>query len=137
MSEECEHLDGDYMGKCAICGDMVCGECYQSIFNTMICSAHEELEDEGEWELLGLYTSQESLDERRYFMQEQGITSIVVESEEDTTELYVPVDVKEDAFVALEGASEEVLQCDGCQVFFSKDAGTCPICGVRYAEEEA
>jgi hypothetical protein len=137
MAEECEHLDGDYMGKCAICGDMVCGECYQSIFNTMICSAHEELEDEGEWELLGLYTSQESLDERRYYLQEQGITSIVVESEEDTTELYVPADVKEDAFAALQGASEEVLQCDGCQVFFSKDSGTCPICGVRYVEEEA
>lgn len=137
MAEECEHLNGDYMGKCAICGDMVCGECYQSIFNTMICSAHENLVDEGEWELLGLYTTPEALVERRYFMQEQGITSIVVESEEDTTELYVPVDEKDDAYEVLQGTLEEVLQCDGCKVFFPRETGICPICGVQYAEEEA
>jgi len=136
MSTDCEHINGDFMGKCAICGDMVCGECFQTIFNTMICSAHELLEDESSWELLGLYNSETALDERRYFLLDQGVTSIIVESEEETTELYVPIDEKDDAFETLQGAAEEVLQCDSCRVFFSKDIETCPICGVRQVKEE-
>lgn len=136
MGTECEHPNGDYMGKCAICGDMVCGECFQSIFNTMICGAHEQLEDDSAWEMLGFYTSLASLEERRTFLQEQGVTSIAVESEEDTAELYVPIEEKDDGFEALQGASEDVLQCDSCKVFFSKETGTCPICGVQYVKEE-
>jgi hypothetical protein len=136
MAPECEHLDGDYIGKCAICGDMVCGECFQTLFNTVICSAHEELEDESAWELLGLYNSPSDLEERRYFLQEQGITSIVVESEEDMTELYVPIEEKDDAYETLSGASEDILQCDNCKVLYSEEVGNCPICGVRHVEEE-
>jgi hypothetical protein len=136
MGTECEHPNRDYMGKCAICEDVVCGECFQTIFNTVICEAHEQLEDESSWELLGYYASLASLEERRMFLQEQGVTSIAVESEEDTAELYVPIEEKDDAFAALQGASEDVLQCDSCKVFFSKETGTCPICGVQYVEEE-
>jgi rubrerythrin len=136
MGQECEHLDGDYVAKCAICGDMACGECFQTLFNTVICGQHEHLEDDSAWELLGFYTSPAALEERRYFMQEQGITSIVVESEDDMTEMYVPIEEKSDAFEALSGAGEDILQCDSCKVFFSKAVGTCPICGVRHVEEE-
>lgn len=136
MGTECEHPDGDFMGKCAICGDMVCGECFQTIFNTMICGAHEHLEEESSWELLGFYSSVAAVEEPRSLLQDQGVTSIAVESEEETAELYVPIEEKDDAFEALQGASEDVLQCDSCQVFFSKETETCPICGVRYIEEE-
>ncbi len=136
MGRECEHPDGDFVGKCAICGDMVCGECFQTIFNTVICSMHEELEDESEWELLGFYSSQASMEERRYFLQDQQVTSIVVESEDDVIELYVPIEEKGDAFEALQGAAEEVLQCNTCKVFYSQEVGACPICGVRHMEKE-
>jgi hypothetical protein len=137
MGKECEHPNGDFMGKCAICDNMVCGECFQTIFNTVICGEHEELEDESAWEMLGLYTSLTSLEERRQFLQDQGMTTIAVESEDDTAELYVPIDEKDDAFEALQGASDDELQCDNCKVFFSIESGACPICGVRYVEEEA
>ena len=131
MSTECEHLDGSYMGKCAICGDVVCGECFQTVFNAMICSAHEELEDEGTWELIGFYTSTAPVEERRYFLQDKNVTSLVVETEDDTIELYVPAEERDDAFAALAGPSEDQLQCNNCRVFFSPEVGTCPICGVR------
>lgn len=136
MGRECEHLDGDFVGKCAICGDMVCGECMQTIFNTVICSMHEELEDESSWELLGLYASDVDVEERRYYLQDQQITSIIVESEDDTIEMYVPLEEKDDAYEALQGAAEEILQCDNCKVFYSEEVGTCPICGVQQMEEE-
>jgi hypothetical protein len=137
MDEHCEHADGSYMGKCAICDNMVCGECFQTIFNTMICGEHGELEDESAWELVGFYTGNASVEERRYYLQEQSVTSIVVETDDDLIELYVPIEEKEEAFAALAGASEDTLQCDGCRVFFSKEIGTCPICGVRQLEEDS
>lgn len=136
MRDQCEHPDGSYMGKCAICDDMVCGECFQTIFNTMICGAHGDLEDEAVWELIGFYTSPGVMDERRYFLQEQSITSIVVETEDDMTEMYVPIEEKEDAFAALAGGSEDVFSCDACRVFYSKEVGACPICGVQQLEDE-
>jgi len=136
MGPECEHLDGDYVGKCAICGDMACGECFQTLFNTVICGAHQQLEDESAWELLGFYSSTAALEERRFFLMDQGVTSIVVESEDDMTELYVPIEEKDDAYETLSGAGENILQCDSCQVFYSEEVGTCPICGVRHVEEE-
>ena len=134
MGKKCEHLDGDFVGKCAICDDMVCGECMQTIFNTVICGAHEHLVDEPAWELLGFFTSRTSADEKRYFLQEQVVTSILVETEEDTIELYVPIEEKEEAYQALAGASEDVLHCANCRVFYSEDLETCPICGVRQDE---
>jgi len=128
---ECEHLDGNIMGKCAICGDLVCGECFEEIFNTMICSNHEDIMDEGEWELVGLYTSDHPMEETRYFLNEQGLTSIMVETDDDTIELYVPVVEKSDAFAVLGGEGDELLECKGCQVQYSREASACPICGVN------
>lgn len=132
---ECEHLDGNIMGKCAICGDLVCGECFEEIFNTMICSNHEELNDEGEWELVGLYTADHNIEESRYFLDEQGVTSILVETDDDTIELYVPSDEKPDAFAALGGENDDLLECQGCQVQYSREVGVCPICGVSAAAQ--
>ncbi|MCK4776494.1 MAG: hypothetical protein KAT30_16975 [Candidatus Krumholzibacteria bacterium] len=136
MDQECEHLNGDYVGKCAICGDMVCGECFQTLFNTVICAAHEQLEDESAWELLGFYGGSTLLDEPRHFLQEQGIMSVVVETEDDTIEMYVPIDEKNDAFEVLSGTGEGTVECDSCRVIYSDEIGTCPICGVRQVEEE-
>ncbi len=131
MADECEHLDGSIMGTCAICGETVCSECFRSIFNQIICSRHEALEDESAWELIGLYTSEASLEERRFFLEEQGITSIVVETEEDMLELYVPEDDKEDACAALLAASEETLFCPSCHIHFAPEMQVCPLCGVK------
>ena len=136
MDDRCEHLDGAYMGKCAICDDMVCGECFQTLFNTVICGNHGDLEDESAWELIGFYNSTGAVEERRYFLQEQNITSIMVETDEDVVELYVPIEEKDDAFAALSGASEEILSCESCKVFYSQEMGTCPICGVRQVGDE-
>ena len=136
MDDQCEHTEGAYMGKCAICDDMVCGECFQTLFNTVICSAHGDLEDESAWALMGFYTSPAAVEEKRYFLLEQGITSIVVETDDDVTELYVAIDEKDDAFSALSGASEDALSCDSCRVFFSAEMGACPICGVRQIEDQ-
>lgn len=136
MEDQCEHVDGTYMGKCAICDNMVCGECFQTLFNTVICGAHRDLEDESMWELIGFFTNQSAVEERRYFLQEQSLTSIVQETDEDVMELYVPSSEKEDAFAALSGASEEILSCESCKVFFSDNIGACPICGVRQVGDE-
>lgn len=134
---ECEHLDGNLMGKCAICGDMVCGECFQSIFNSVICSNHKELEDEGEWELMGFFTDSTAAEERRYFLSEQSLTSIVVEGDDDLIEFYVPVEEKEDAYNALLGPSEDVVNCENCQVLYSAEIEACPICGARNVDQES
>lgn len=134
---ECEHLDGNIMGKCAICGDIVCGECFQSLFNTIVCEKHEDLLDEGEWELIGFYVNEQALDERRYYLNEQEITSIAVETDDDTIELYVPVGEKDDAYAALVGATDEVWHCSNCKVFYSPELEACPACGNREETESA
>ncbi|MDH3198151.1 MAG: hypothetical protein OEO21_07905 [Candidatus Krumholzibacteria bacterium] len=134
---ECEHQDGDIMGSCAICGDTVCGECVQTVFDTMICSVHGDLEDEGAWELVGFYSGSVPIEERRFYLNEQGLTSLAVEADDDVTELYVPGEEKEDAYAVLSSASEDGLQCDDCRVYYSADLGSCPVCGVRTVEEES
>ena len=63
--EGCEHTEASPIGKCAICDRTVCSDCYRSIFNGMICDLHQALEDESDWALVGLYTSENALDERR------------------------------------------------------------------------
>jgi len=132
---ECEHQDGDIMGSCTVCGDTVCGECMQTVFDTIICSAHGDLEDEGAWELVGFYSSPTSMEERRFYLSEQGLTSLAVEADDDIIELYVPAEEKDDAYAALSGALD-ALHCDDCRVYYSPDLGTCPVCGARIIEEE-
>ena len=135
MGFDCEHEEGSPMGNCAICGAMTCSECFRTIFNQTICADHEDLEDESCWELVGFYTDETALDERRYYLEEQGITSIVVDTEEEAIELYVLVEEKEDAYAALISSGEDSLFCPSCQVQYSPELLTCPLCGVRVAEE--
>jgi hypothetical protein len=135
MGFDCDHGEGSPMGNCAICGNMTCSECFRTIFNQTICSAHEELEDEASWELVGFYTSEASLAERRFYLEEQGITSIVVDTDEEAIELYVPVEEKEDAYSALLSSGEETFFCPTCRIQYAPELQVCPLCGVRVTEE--
>ena len=123
------------MGNCAICGAMTCSECFRTIFNQTICAAHENLEDESCWELVGFYSNETAMAERRYYLEEQGITSIVVDTDEEMIELYVLEEEKEDAYAALVASGEDTLYCPSCRVQYAPDLHTCPLCGVRAAEE--
>ena len=134
---ECGHDDGAVMGTCVICGDAVCGECFQPLFDKMICGNHENLEDEGEWEIIGVYMSEAVMEDRRFFLSEEGITAIAVETAEETIELYVPVDDRDDAHAALSAPSEDTVHCPGCKIFYSLEADVCPLCGVREVENES
>lgn len=127
---ECEHPDGDILGTCSICGDMVCGECYNSIFNAMICGNHVPLEDEGEWEVIIYHVSPEAVEERRYFLNDQGVTLLINEGDDDVIELHVPVAEKDDAWELLHGESDDLIQCGTCRVLYSPEIGSCPGCGV-------
>ncbi|NIM22627.1 MAG: hypothetical protein GTN64_09495 [Candidatus Latescibacteria bacterium] len=122
------------MGTCSICGEMVCSECFRTVFNQVICDGHADLEDESAWELVGLYTSEGSLAERRYYLEEQAITSINVETDDETFELYVSEDEKEDAYAALVSSSEETLYCPVCQIQYAREMQECPLCGAQGQE---
>jgi hypothetical protein len=128
---KCDHSDGTHVGSCAVCGDPVCSECFQSLFNVVICSNHEGLEDEGEWELLALYSSSDGSDHLRYFLDDQGVASVVVENEEGAMEVYVPIEGKDDAWAALDGdaVGADMIKCDEDKLFFAREIGECPICG--------
>lgn len=132
----CEHPDENYVGKCAICGDMVCGDCFQTLFTGMICDEHGDLEDESAWELVGFYTSQHVLEERRYALEENSLASIAVETEDDIIELWVPGDQKEESIETMMVPSDETMRCPACSIFYSKDMGACPVCGIREPETE-
>jgi hypothetical protein len=92
---KCDHSDGTHVGTCAVCGDPVCSECFQSLFNVVICSNHEGLEDESDWELIALYSSSDGSDNLRFFLDDQGLASVAVENEEGTMEVYVPIEQKD------------------------------------------
>jgi hypothetical protein len=95
MEHGCEHEESSPIGKCAICGRTVCSECYREVFSAMICDLHQNLEDEAEWELVGYYADPSLLAERRYTLEDNGITSLVVETDDETIELYVPTGCNE------------------------------------------
>lgn len=117
------------MGKCAICDDMACGECFQTLFDATICGNHEELEDESMWEAIGFFTDTSAAENRRYYLTEQTVVSLVVESEDEMVELYIPSEQKEEAYDALAGDSEDAESCESCHIFYSKEISQCPICG--------
>lgn len=129
----CDHSDGTHVGTCAICGEPVCSECFQNLFNAtvMICANHEGLEDEGEWELLALYAAVEGAEALRFVLDDNGITSVMVENEEGGVEVYVPIEEKDDAWAALDGgeAGDDMIRCDEDRLYFSREIGECPICG--------
>jgi len=131
MGSVCEHEEGSPMGSCAICGEMICSECFRTVFNQNICGGHEELEEESSWELVGFYTSEASLKERRFYLEEQDLTSISVETDEESIELYVPESQRVEAYEALVSSGEETFFCGSCLVQYASELRVCPMCGVR------
>lgn len=131
MENGCEHTEGSPIGKCAICDRTVCGDCYRDVFNAMICDLHRELEDEAEWELIGFYSDSSALAQRRYVLEEHGITSLIAEPDEESVELYVPRNEKDDAYDALSGTADDTFACSDCRIQYSAGLDTCPICGVK------
>ncbi len=128
---KCDHSDGTHVGSCAVCADPVCTECAQPLFNVNICSNHEALEDESDWELIALYMTTDGSDTLRFFMDDHGVASVAVENEEGVMEVYVPIEEKDEAWAALEGgdAGEEMVKCDEDRLYFAREIGECPICG--------
>jgi RNA polymerase subunit RPABC4/transcription elongation factor Spt4 len=110
---------------------MVCSECYRTVYNQMICSAHEALEEESSWEVIGFYSDADSAAAVRFELIEQGLTSLAVEADADTIELYVPPDEKDDAWEIVCNLTGDFESCTPCRVHYSSDIGICPICGVK------
>ena len=135
MEHGCEHAEGSPIGKCAICERTVCTECYNDVFGTMICDMHRGLEDDSDWELVGFFSDAASVTRRRYVLEENGITSLVVDNEEEVVELYVPNDEKDDAFAALSASAENEISCSECKIQYTRDMETCPVCGAKAADD--
>ncbi len=135
--EACDHVGGSPVGQCAICDQMVCSECFQTVFNQAICNAHDKLEDEDEWVLVGFYSDREGLDERRYALADHSIPSVIAEVDEETIELYVPNNDKEEAFALLDTQAEYTVLCVECRIEFTKSVGDCPSCGVSRVQDAA
>jgi RNA polymerase subunit RPABC4/transcription elongation factor Spt4 len=131
MDRGCDHVDGSPMGVCAICGKTVCSECYRTVFNEMICDEHEALEDESAWELVGIYTDASAIADKRYQLEENGISSIVGQSEDEMAELYVPAEERDEGFAVLHASGDEGVVCNECRIEFSADMDACPLCGGR------
>lgn len=133
MEEGCEHTEASLIGKCAICDRTVCTECYNDVFGAMICDLHPGLEDESEWELVGIFTDASLVDQRRFDLEESGIAALVVDGEDENIEVYVPSDEKADAFATLAAAAGEEQNCPECQIQFAGDIENCPVCGEKPA----
>jgi hypothetical protein len=131
MEHGCEHIEGSPIGKCAICERTVCTECYNEVFGAMICDLHAGLEDDSEWELVAFFSDATLVTPRRYVLEENGITSLVVDHEDEAVELYVPNDEKEDAFASLLISADEETTCGECRILFAKELDSCPICGSK------
>jgi len=127
----CDHSEGSVMGKCAICGNIVCSECYRSVYNQMICGEHESLEEESAWEVIGFYSDSDKVAQARSALDERDVTSLIVEADADTIELYVPPEEKDDGWEALCSVDGDYLACRECRVHFSSDVGICPMCGSK------
>jgi RNA polymerase subunit RPABC4/transcription elongation factor Spt4 len=133
----CDHLDGSPMGVCAVCGKTVCSECFRTVFNDMICDEHESLEDESAWELVAIYTDPRVVADRRFHLEENGISSITVQSEEDAVELYVPAEDKDEGFAVLQSSGDDVGICAQCRIQYSAELDSCPLCGGKHTGPEA
>ena len=129
--EGCEHTEASPIGKCAICDRTVCSECYNDLFGMMICDLHSALEEESEWELVGFFSDAGFMAQRRYVLEEHGITSLVVDNEEEAVELYVSNEEKDDAFAVLSASAEDEHSCSECKIQFGKDMENCPVCGAK------
>jgi len=122
------------MGMCAICGKTVCSECYRTVFNETICDEHLALEDESGWELVGMFADPAVVVDRRYRLEENGIASLSVQSDEDVIELYVPAEEKVEGFAVLQATAEEGGLCYECRIQYPADHDVCPLCGGKHTE---
>ena len=122
------------MGMCAICGKTVCSECYRTVFNETICDEHLALEDESGWELVGMFADPAVVADRRYRLEENGIASLSVQSDEDVIELYVPAEEKVEGFAVLQATAEEGGLCYECRIQYPADHDVCPLCGGKHTE---
>lgn len=122
------------MGMCAICGKSVCSECYRTVFNETICDEHSTLEDEAGWELVGIFADPAVVVDRRYRLEENGIASLSVQSDEDVIELYVPAEEKVEGFAVLQATAEEGGLCSECRIQYPADHDVCPLCGGKHTE---
>jgi len=95
----------------------------------MICDLHPGLEDDSEWGLVGIFTDTNLVAQRRYDLEESGITVLAVEAEDDNIEVYVPNEEKDDAFAALTTGDEN--SCAECEIQFGEDIEICPVCGAK------
>jgi hypothetical protein len=89
------------------------------------------MEDESEWELVAYYTDTTMLEDRRYSLEEAAVAALVVESEDEATEIYVPIAEKEDAFAALSAVADGENMCGECLIQYSAELTECPVCGAR------
>jgi hypothetical protein len=128
---KCDHADGTLVGTCAVCGDPVCSECYTSLFNTVICSSHEGLDDESEWELVAMYQTESPVERVRYMLDDQALQSIAVENEDGLWDVYVPIAEKDEVWAALDGgeAGDDMVRCEECRVYYPRVTVECPVCG--------
>jgi hypothetical protein len=97
----------------------------------MICDQHKGMEDESDWELVGYYTDTTMLEERRYSLEEAAVATLVVDSEDEATEIYVPAAEKDDAFAALSVMADGEHMCAECKIQYSADLSECPVCGAK------
>jgi len=125
----CEHESGNLIGKCAICGEMICEDCYRSVYNQMMCGAHRDLEDESTWELAGSYHTNDPIDEVKFALGEHGVAALFVEVDTDTVELYVPEEDKESVWEMFKASSDADRLCHECKINFSDQVTLCPVCG--------
>ncbi len=137
MGEGCNHLDASPIGKCAICGKTVCSECYSTLFNEMICDEHGGLEEESAWVVIGYYSDDSIVVDKRFLLEDNGISSLSVETDDDVIELYIPGEAKDEAFAALQSSNDEARSCGECQVEYSSDIDSCPLCGEPSPDAEA
>ncbi len=133
MEKGCDHIDGSPMGMCAVCGKTVCSECYRTVFNEMICDEHEALEEDSAWALVGIYADAAVVTEKRFHLEENGISSIAVQNEEDAVELYVPTEEKDEGFAVVQSSGDEGGACVECQIQYSIDLEACPLCGGKHS----
>jgi hypothetical protein len=136
MGEGCDHLEGSPIGKCAVCGKTVCSDCYSTLFNEMICDEHDGLEEESAWEVIGFFSDESIVADKRFLLEDNGINSLAVESDDDVIELYVPAEGKDAAFVVLQTSIDEARSCEECLVQFSSNIDACPVCGERSPDAE-
>jgi hypothetical protein len=118
------------VGTCAVCGDPVCTECYSPIFTAVICANHEGLEDENEWELIGVYATAGPVENVRFLFDDHGLLSLAMENDDGLMEVYVPVSEKDDAWATMDdGEADDMSRCEDCQVVFTLEMSECPVCG--------